>query len=344
MKALVKFAPGNGNVGLGDMPEPECGPGKIKLQVAWCGVCGTDLHVLHDTYRNYPPVILGHEFAGTIVETGPGVKRYQVGDRVAVLGASTVTCGECRWCLSGHFMMCPKRRGMGHGVNGAFTQFVVAREDQCYRVPEGIALEEAALCEPFAACVQAVLETTPLRLGDVALVSGPGPIGLLCLKLLVAEGVQTIVAGPASDATRLEMALRLGAAAVVDLGKDNLDEVVKSHTGGYGVDVAFECAGHPASARNCLNSLRPLGHYTQVGICGCEVQFPIDLIFYKQLRMAGSFAYTAQTWGRMMRLLDQRRIRLGDLITTRLPLDGWEEAFRLCMDKEAVKVLIDPNS
>jgi L-iditol 2-dehydrogenase len=343
MKALVKYAPGNGNVELRDMPEPEGGPGKIILEVGSCGVCGTDIHVLHDTYRNYPPVILGHEFAGTIVEAGPGVSKYKVGDTVAILGATTVTCGECRWCRSGYFIFCPKRRGMGHGVNGAFTKYVAAREDQCYRVPEGLTLEEGAMCEPFAACVQAVLEMTPLRLGDVALVSGPGPIGLLCLKLLAAEGVQTIVAGPSSDAARLHAALRLGAAAVVDLGKDSLDEVVAQHTRGHGVDVAFECAGHPASVKNCLQALRPLGQYTQVGICGCEVQFPIDAIFYKQLKMAGSFAYTAQTWDRMMHLLGQGRIRLNDLISARLPLDQWEQAFRLCMDKEAVKVLIDPK-
>ena len=344
MKALVKYAPGNGNVGLRDMPEPPCGPGQVRLEVDYCGVCGTDIHVLHDTFRNYPPVILGHEIAGTIVEAGAAVKRFRPGDQIVVLGATTVTCGACRWCRSGYFVFCPERRGMGHGVNGAFTKYVVAREDQCYRVPDGFGMDEAALCEPFAACVQAVLEITPLRLGDVALVSGPGPIGLLCLKLLLAEGVHTIVAGPSSDVTRLEAARRLGAAAVVDLGAGNLDETIREHTGGQGVDVAFECAGHPSSVRNCMQSLRPFGHYTQVGICGCDASIPIDLMLYKQLRLTGSMIYTAQTWERMMRILAQGRMRFNDLITARMPLDEWEEAFRLCMDKEAIKVVIDPSS
>jgi L-iditol 2-dehydrogenase len=200
------------------------------------------------------------------------------------------------------------------------------------------------MCEPFAACVQAVLEVTTLRLGDVALVSGPGPIGLLCLKLLVAEGVHCIVAGPSSDAARLEAARRLGAGAVVDLGRDDLNDVVRAHTAGYGVDVAFECSGHPSSVLNCLRSVRPLGQLTQVGICGGEIQFPIDTVFFKQLRIAGSFGYTAQTWERMMRILAHGRVRLADLVSDRLPLDRWEEAFRLCMDKEAVKVLINPRA
>jgi L-iditol 2-dehydrogenase len=343
MKALVKYAPGNGNVDILDVEEPSCGENQVKVEVAYCGVCGTDIHVLHDTFRNYPPVILGHEFAGTVVEVGSNVAGVNRGERIAGLGATAVTCGQCQYCLSGYFIFCSNRRGMGHGVNGALARYVVLRPDQLYRIPEEFALEEAALSEPFAAAVQAVTEITQVRIGDTALVSGPGPIGLLCVKLLVAEGVKTIVVGASGDDDRLDAARRFGAAAVVNVGDRNLVDAVREYTGGVGADVAFECAGHASSVRGCLESLRPMGHYTQVGICGRDIEFPIDQIFYKQLTMRGSICYTARTWDRMMKIYAQGRVRLNDLVSTKLPISDWRTAFDLCTNKKALKVLLYPN-
>lgn len=232
---------------------------------------------------------------------------------------------------------------MGHGVNGAFARYVVVREDQCYTIPPCWTLEEAALCEPFAATVQAVTEVTRLQLGDVALVSGPGPIGLMCLKLLVAAGIETVVAGPAEDEERLQAASRMGAAAVLNVSEADWKEKLRELTGGAGVDVAFECAGHPGSVNNCLEMLRPMGRYTQVGICGRPVNVQLDAVFYKMLEVRGSVAYSAQTYERMMRILHQGRVRLHELISTRLPLVEWKRGFDLCMDRKAVKVLILPQ-
>jgi len=343
MKALVKYAPGHGNVDIRDVEEPLCGDSQVKVEVAFCGVCGTDIHVLHDTFRNYPPVILGHEFAGTVVEVGRNVTRVAPGDAVTVLGASAVICGQCTYCRSGRFMFCPNRRGMGHGVNGAFTRYVVVRPDQAYRIPEGIRLEEAALSEPFATAVQAVTEMAQAQIGETALVSGPGPIGLLCLKLLAAEGIRTIVAGAPGDGARLEAALRIGAAAVVNTGERNLVEAIREETDGVGVDVALECAGHPDSVRGSIEALRPMGRYTQVAICGGDITFPIDKVIFKQLTLRGSLCYTARTWERMMRILAQGRVRLNDLISARLPLSEWRTGFDLCVEKKALKVLLYPE-
>ena len=343
MKALVKYAPGEGNVDIREVEEPRCGDNEVKLEIAYCGICGTDLHVLHDTFRNYPPVILGHEFSGTVVETGRNAGCVALGQRVAGLGATAVTCGECEYCRSGYFIFCANRRGMGHGVNGAFTRYVVMRPEQLYRIPDTFTLEEAAMSEPFAAVVQAVTEISDVRIGDTALVSGPGPIGLLCLKLLVAEGVKTIVAGAAGDHDRLQAALRFGAAAVINVGEERLADAILERTGRADVDIAFECAGHPDSVRGCLESLRPMGRYTQVAICGQDIQFPIDQIFYKQLTMRGSVCYTARTWERMMRIFAQGRVRLNDLISAKLPISEWRRAFELCRDRTAIKVLMYPE-
>ena len=345
MKALIKYASGDGNVDIRDIEEPRCGDSQVKLEIAFCGICGTDLHVLHDTFRNYPPVILGHEFAGTVVEVGRNVNgAANLGERVAGLGATAITCGTCRYCRSGHFIFCGNRRGMGHGTNGAFTRYVVMRPDQLYRIPNHLSLEEAAMSEPLAAAVQAVPEVSRARIGDTVLISGPGPIGLLCLKLLVAAGIRTIVAGTAEDGHRLKAALECGAAAVVNVGEQNLRDAVGELTGGSYADVAFECAGHPDSVRGSLSSLRPMGQYVQVAISGKDIQFPIDEIFYKQLTMSGSVCYTARTWERMMKIFADGRLRLTDLISDKLPLSEWRKAFELCRSRKALKVLMYPET
>jgi L-iditol 2-dehydrogenase len=342
MKAVVKYARGSGNIDVRDVKEPACAPGLVKVQVAFCGVCGTDLHVLHDTFRNYPPVILGHECAGTVSEIGPDVRGVAIGDPVTVLGATAVTCGRCAYCRSGHFIFCPERRGMGHGVDGAFARYLLVRPDQLYRLPDGMSLEAGALSEPFAAVVQAVTEITQVRLGETAVVSGPGPIGLLCVKLLVAEGIQTIVAGTPGDGDRLSAARRFGAAHIVNVGEGGLGDAVREATGGVGADVAFECSGHPDSVRGCLDSLRPMGRYTQVGICGREIQFPMDQVFYKQLTVRGSITYTAATWSRMMSIFAQGKVRLDDMVSATLPITDWQRAFGMVEDRSALKVLLYP--
>ena len=158
------------------------------------------------------------------------------------------------------------------------------------------------MSEPFAAAVQVVTEIADVRIGQTAMISGPGPIGLLCLKLLAAQGVQTIVVGVPGDDARLRVALDYGASAVVHLEHQTVEESIREHTGGEGVDVAFRCAGVASSVHGCLESLRHMGQHIQIVICAREIQFPIDQIFYKQLRMLGSICYTAKTWDRMMKI------------------------------------------
>lgn len=342
MRALVKFQPGPGHVELRDVPEPVPTDQQVKLEISSCGICGTDVHVRHDTFRNFPPVILGHEFVGRIVEEGAAVQgQADRAARYAVLGATAVKCGQCRWCRSGDFMFCPDRRGMGHGVNGAFTRYACVRPDQLFRLADDLPDEEGALVEPLAAAVHAVAEITAVRPGDIALVSGPGPIGLLCLLVLVHQGVKTIVAGTTADATRLALARTLGAARVVDVQTENLEEIIRAETGGAGVDVAFEVAGVAASAKACLDALRPLGHYTQVGHFGRDITVPFDRIGFKQLRVAGSVGYTMATWARTMQLLAQG-LKPTRIVTHRLPLADWQQGFDLFERKVATKVLLLP--
>ncbi|MFM1653659.1 zinc-binding dehydrogenase [Brevibacillus sp. B_LB10_24] len=340
MKALVKTRPGIGHVEVIDVPEPGCQANSVKIEVAYTGICGTDLHIYHDTFKNYPPVIMGHEFSGIVSEVGDGVAKYKKGDRVTVLPSTAVTCGTCPYCKVGHYMFCPERRGMGHGVNGSFTKYVVVREDMVYKIPDSVTLEEAALAEPLACAVQAIEELTEIRVGDTVLLSGPGPIGLVCLSLLNMKGSKVIVAGTDVDSMRLELAAKMGADLIVNVSSEDLEAVVHRETNGIGVDVAIECAGAGPSIRNCLKTLKKRGKYIQVGIVGKEVTLDFDTILYKQLEVFGSLAHSMQTWDRVMSILGQGKIKLAPLLTDIFELSRWQEAFQMCEEKKGAKVLI----
>jgi L-iditol 2-dehydrogenase len=341
MQAVVKYQKGQGNVALMDMPEPQCSDDQVIIEIDHCGICGTDLHVYHDRFRNFPPVILGHEFAGAIVERGKNVKSVELGQKFAVFGAIAKICGKCPYCYQGEHFFCKERRGMGHGVNGAFTKYAVVRPDQLYAVPEGVTTREASLVEPLAAAVHAVADVAKFKLGDIALISGPGPIGLLMVKLLARQGIKTIVAGTSDDKLRMDLALQYGAYKTVAVDTEDLTAIIQEDTEGYGVDVAFEVAGVQGSVRNCMENLRPLGHYVQVGHFGKDLVMPWDLVAFRQLRIDGSVGYTRQTWNNTMRILGQG-LDVKDVITHEMSIADWQKGFDLMEAKQAVKVLLNP--
>lgn len=343
MLAIVKQAPGPGNVSLLEMDEPSPGPHQVKLEIAACGLCGTDLHVLHDTFRNFPPVILGHEMAGRVVAEGEGVRgTTDPNARYAVLGATALVDPADPWVRSGHFILSPNRRGMGHGVHGGFCRYAIARPDQLFRLDDSVSVEDGALVEPLAAAVHAVAEQAVIRAGDTALVSGPGPIGLYCVMVLRHLGVRTLVAGTSADHARLELARELGAERTIDVGNENLENVVRTATSGHGVDLAFEVAGVGASAAACLHALRPLGQYIQVGHFGKDIALPFDLVAFKEIAVRGSVGYTEATWRRTLGLLAQG-LRPSRIVTHRLPLSQWREGFEAFAEKRAAKVLFLPH-
>jgi len=343
MKAVVKYDKGSGNVDYRDMPEPECEDNKVIIEIAHCGICGTDLHVFNDTFKNYPPVILGHEFSGNIIELGKNVSGVKLGDSFSVLGATAVQCGRCEYCESGKIMFCKNRRGMGHGVNGAFTKYASVRPDQLFAIPAGVSLEHAALVEPLAVAVHVVEEIANFKLGDTVLLSGPGPIGLLCMKILAAHGLKVIVVGIGEDQIRLNMALKYGAETVVMADQEDLQQIVLEKTKGVGVALALECAGAESSVRQCMEALMPLGSYVQVGHFGRDITVPWDLVAFRQLKIHGSVGYTKATWNQTMKILGQKAIDVSDIITHRMNLEDWKRGFDLMEQKQAIKIILSPN-
>ena len=342
MKAVVKTAPGVGNVELKEMPEPHPGPKEVKLRVKAAGLCGTDLHIYHDHYKNNPPVILGHEFCGDVVEVGAEVENVKVGQRIVANPTAGKTCGKCRYCLTGHFFMCIDRAALGSGLDGGFAPYAVAKDDIVYQLPEHMSYEAGSLCEPFACAFQAVNEITVVEPGEVVLVTGAGPMGIMCAKLAELSGATVIQTGLDSDAKRLEKSKQLGIQHTLNVQKEDLGELVKSLTNGYGCDVVVECAGAQASIQDSLELIRPLGRFSQVGLPGERVLVDMDIIVKKQLYFRGSITHNAQTWENIMEFLGNKTVDLGIFISDVLPLSDWEVAFDNMAHQRTLKTILIP--
>jgi L-iditol 2-dehydrogenase len=238
--------------------------------------------------------------------------------------------------------MCAQRKVVGYSVNGCFASYCLVHERQVHLLPEGVDFVAGALSEPLACCVHAVLELTSVTAGDLVVVAGPGSIGLLCLQLARAAGATVVVAGAATDAERLALARRLGAALAVDLGSQDLAQLVADLTAGQGADVYFECSGAPASARLGLTITRRGGQYTQVGLFPRPFELAFDTIAYRELRVTGSLGQRTSSWRRGLALLGQGQVDTRCLVTDILPLESWQEAFRLVESRRGLKVVLEP--
>jgi L-iditol 2-dehydrogenase len=204
MQALMKQKPGPGHLELADAAVPEPGPGEVQIAIRAAGICGTDIHIVHDSFPHNPPVILGHEFCGDVSAVGSGVPGLEVGDRV-MAETTAVLCGECFFCRNGHTNRCPKRVAYGIHVNGGFAEYVVVRKDAVHALPPNVDYYAGALTEPLAVCVHALMERTRVESGQLLLVLGPGPIGLFATLVAKSQGATVVVAGTAKDSERLEL-------------------------------------------------------------------------------------------------------------------------------------------
>jgi L-iditol 2-dehydrogenase len=341
MQAVMKTARGEGNVALRELSQPRPGPGQVLLAVRAAGICGTDLHIYHDEYPTQPPVVLGHELAGEVVAVGDGVTRAAVGDRV-----TTETyfhfCGSCRFCRGGQPNLCPERRSIGSGVDGGFAPYVVVPERNIHLLPDNLSFQEAALSEPLACVVHGALELPKVTPGDVAVVAGPGAIGLLTLQVARAAGAAVVVLGTAADRHRLALAQDLGATRVVDIGDEDPIPIVRDLTGGWGADIVFECSGAGPAALSLLDHIRRGGQYAQVGLFGKPVAWDLDQVCLKELRVTGNNASVPSAWRTALRLLSDGSVRTAPLISDVYPLADWEDAFQRFEQRDGVKLLLDP--
>jgi 2-desacetyl-2-hydroxyethyl bacteriochlorophyllide A dehydrogenase len=329
---------GDGTIRVEEREPVAPGPGDVRLDVAYVGICGTDLHVKHGAMdaRVTLPAVIGHEMSGTVAAVGEGVREWQPGDRVTVMPLRW--CGSCAACRAGHRHVCQNLVFVGIDAPGALQQSWTLDQRLLVRLPERLALDHAALAEPVAVAVHDV-QRAGLRAGDRALVVGGGPIGMLIALVATAAGAEVLVSEP--NPFRRETAARLGLSTVDPLTDDALAHV-EEWTAGAGADVAFEVSGSGAGLHAATHALRVRGRLVIVGIHSQPV--PVDLfrVFWRELELIGARVYERADFERAVELLAEAAIPAARLISAVEPLDRAPDAFaRLEQGAEVMKVLID---
>ncbi len=359
MKAAVWH--GRRDVRIEDIPEPPSpGPGEIKIKVAWCGICGTDLHEYaagpiftqvnepHPVSGKMAPLVPGHEFAGTVAEVGPGVTSVKVGDPVTP--NPLIADWECYYCKHALPQLCEKIGFLGCHDDGGFAEYVNVKVETgketipiIYKLPDGVSLEAGALVEPLSVGVQAV-QAGHLLEGETVAIIGAGPIGLCTIQAARTAGARLIIAVEPT-AGRRKFAEDMGATVVVDPNSEDVVQVAQDLTGGLGVDCSFECVGAEAPMKSALAVIRKAGRAVVVGIFEKPALTDyFNLVFFDKT-ITGTFGYSDH-FKITLPLLADGRLQAEPLITGRIGLDdlvekGFEE---LLTNKENnVKIIVSPT-
>ncbi len=329
-----------------EFPAPTPAADEVLVRVRACGVCGSDIHGWDgSTGRRRPPLIMGHEASGEIAAVGPRVTRFRTGDRVTF--DSTIYCGECSWCRSGHVNLCENRRVVGvspgeYRQHGAFAEFVSVPERVLYALPGDLTFERAAMVEPVSIAIHAI-QRVKIAVTDSAVVVGTGMIGLLVVQALRWAGCGNIIAVDIDD-KKLALARELGAhhSFRSDAG-DAAAEITKL-TGGRGADFAFEVVGFTPTLDLALRALRKGGTAVLVGNLSPKTDFPLQLVVTREITVTGSCS-SAGEYPLCLDLIERGVIRVDPLISAVAPLAEGDAWFRKLSAKGAgglMKVILQP--
>jgi L-iditol 2-dehydrogenase len=329
-----------------NIPDPEPGLGEVLVRVAACGICGSDVHGYDGSSgRRIPPIVMGHEAAGTIEALGDGVKGFTVGDRVTF--DSTVYCGACNNCRRGDVNLCDNRQVLGVSCGdycraGAFAEYVAVPARILYRLPDTLSFAEAAMLEAVSVALHGVA-LAEISAGTTALVLGAGMIGLLTVQALRAAGCSRVFVADL-DSTRLKLARDTGATAVLTSEKDIIPEILQL-TGGVGVDVAMEAVGRNETVNASIESVRKGGTVVLVGNISPEVTLPLQKVVTRQIRLQGSCG-SAGEYPQAIELLASGGIQVKPLITAMAPLEDGPRWFERLYAREPnlMKVILTPGT
>lgn len=345
MSAVVHYALRQGAVELRETPTPgELADDEVLLQTCAVGVCGSEVHQYHNTqsWSVRVPVILGHEFSGVVIQTGKSVAGFREGDRVTSETAAKI-CGQCIYCRTGDYNLCPKRLGFGYGLDGAMAEFVKVPARCLHRLPEVVTFEKAALTEPSCVAYNATCIKTHIRPGDAVLVFGPGAIGLLCLGLAKLSGAGWLgMVGLKQDEKRLALAKSMGADVTLHAGKEGTPEVVRSLGDGLGVDVVVDATGVSSTLEAALAAVRPGGQVTKVGWGPQPLNFSLDPLVQKGARIQGCFSHNYPIWEKVIALFASGRFDPTCLVGRIEPLAGWRTCFEEMAEGKIVKAVLKP--
>ena len=328
-----------------EMPQPEIGPGDVLVRVRACGICGSDVHGYDgSTGRRIPPLVMGHEAAGTVEALGDQVKGLQPGERVTF--DSTVYCGSCRFCREGQVNLCDSRQVLGvscgdYRRHGAFAEYVAIPARIVYHLPSSLSFENAAMIEATSIAVHAV-GLASVRPGSTAVVVGCGMIGLLSIQALRTAGVDDLAAVDIDD-RRLALASQFGARHIFNSATLDAATGVRDLSEGRGVDVAIEAVGNTGALQTAIASLRKGGTAVLIGNISPSVDLPLQSVVTREIRLLGSCASSGEIPD-CIELLASGRIQVGPLITAIAPLEdgpSWFERFR-SRQPNLMKVVLQP--
>jgi threonine 3-dehydrogenase len=339
VQALVKVQPGPG-LELRDVPPPVIGINDVLVRVERAGICGTDLHIdAWDAWAErsiVPPLIVGHEFVGRIVEVGSNVSDFASGDVVS--GEGHVVCGRCRHCLAGRRHLCAHTIGLGVGRDGAFAELVALPMTNVWHHWPGIDEEVAAIFDPFGNAVHTALRFDVL--GEDVLICGAGPIGLMATAVVRHAGARHVVVSE-PNAYRRSLAERMGATRVVDPLHDDLGLVQRELGMVEGFDVVLEMSGHPEAIRTAIANMAHGGKLAQLGIPEGEVSIDLDAVIFKMLTIGGIYGREMyETWYKMSVML-QSGLDIRPAITHRFAFRDHAQAFATARSGDSGKVLLD---
>lgn len=342
MKALMKTKKGIGNVSLVDVFEPKTEKDEVKIQVAYAGICGTDLHMYNGVYGK-APVILGHEFSGVIVEVGPDVENLKVGQRVTS-ETTYSTCGVCSSCKSKDYNLCSNRLGLGTTKNGGMAEYVISREEAIHVLPDNVSLLTGSLMEPLACGVHAVLEKSKTKKGDVICIFGSSTIGLMVAQAAKYIGAFVIIAGLDADEERFDIARGLGVDITINQQKENIDVLIAKITNNVGVDIVFECSGAVPAVNKGFQIVRKKGQVIQMGVFPKPQEtIETDLILHKEIEYIGSRSQKPSSWRESIELLKRKAFSPDAVITEIVTLDNWERGFENLFEGTGIKTVIECN-
>jgi len=342
MKAIVKtkFGPG---IEILDVKKPAAGDNDILVKILAGSLCGSDVHIYEWTagYEWMPlPIIPGHEFAGEVVEIGDKINGVSIGDRITAM--PSMPCGECAYCRMGRVNACKGRFSIGMTKNGAFAEYMLIKGGaEVFKIPENVSTETASLCEPLAITLNGI-DLSGIKPGQTAAVFGPGPIGLLTVKLLKTVGAgQIIVTGTGADGRRLELAKQMGADVIIDVEKEDPVKTILKIAGN--LDYVFEATGIPQTISQGLHLVKRGGKVMIMGIHAGEAKFsPIDLVRNRK-SLIGVYGYDRDTWQRCLSLMSSGKIDIHPIITHRFSFSEGDQGFKLALNKTAAKVIFVPE-
>ena len=342
MKALVKFGNKDGQVKIHDVPIPEIGSEDILLEVKAASICGWDIEMWRHTMANpvKVPVVQGHEFCGIVNKAGAKVNRFKVGDRV-VSETSAHICLNCSQCLTGNYNLCSNRKGFGYGTDGAFTDFVKVPQRCLHKIPDSISFDHAALTEPACVAYNALIQMSRIIPGIPLLIIGPGPVGLFCLQIARLSGANPIIiAGTSIDKVRFSVAEKLGANIIINVEKEDATEKIFEITKKQGCLLVVDAAGNEKALKLAVDTVSRMGQITKIGWGPKPIDFSLDPIISKGVRIQGTFSHIWSTWEAVLSLMDREKILMEPMITKRINIDEWLETFKEIEEAKIVKAVM----